>query len=395
MVTHLAEMLATTPNLKNFTDKSIHYLSDLIHPEQIVVWLEMHPHDGWRSFTSLGEKVGVFEGWNVEPEDISFYQKEFWQDVVYHDRKKIELVHYFYCPIYFQGKIRGCMAVGRKKDKEKFSAAELSLIRVVADYIAVGLIHHILLKENQDKVRITQELEIGSRIQKSLLPSQYPVLKRAKIFGANRTAYEIGGDFFDVITLPENQGTLLVIADVMGKGVQSALLATILRTMLRSKISLATDPGKLMQEVNRLIYSDLHTAESFITCQLIYMPSEEDYFYLTSAGHCPVLKINTSGEVIEINTDGVPLGLFEEETYQSLKVHANPTESFVLITDGLYEISNQSGDLLGMDNLKAELVKLWSSDPSQFCHRIFDFVQNYSEELQDDSTMLVLQLNGD
>jgi sigma-B regulation protein RsbU (phosphoserine phosphatase) len=381
--------------LKNFTDKSINYLSDLIHPEQAVVWLEMHPHDGWRSFTSHGEKVGVFEGWNIEPDDLIFYQKEFWQDVVYHHQKKIELVHYFYCPIYFQGRIRGCMAVGRKKDKGKFSAAELSLIRVVADYIAVGLIHHLLLKEHQDKVRITQELEIGSRIQKSLLPSQYPTLKRAKIFGANRTAYEIGGDFFDVIALPESQGTLLVIADVMGKGVQSALLATILRTMLRSKVSLARDPSKLMQEVNRLIYSDLYTAESFVTCQLIYMPPEEDIFYLASAGHCPMLKINAIGEVSEINTDGVPLGLFENEVYQSIKIHANPSESFVLITDGLYEISNRSGDMLGINQLKEKLLHLWSSDPSQFCRRIFDFVQNYSDELQDDSTMLVVQLNGD
>src|SRR5437016_5163851 len=111
------------------------------------------------------------------------------------------------------------------------------------------------------------ELEIARKIQESLLPKSFPTLPGFSLSGYCRTARHVGGDFYDVIALP-GKSALLVMADVMGKGVPAALFAAILRTLIRTGAELAVRPLDLLARLNRQMYEELSGVDMFITVQV-------------------------------------------------------------------------------------------------------------------------------
>ena len=132
----------------------------------------------------------------------------------------------FACPIFFRSTPLGCLVVTRSVHLGYFSAGELGLIRVIADFLGIVRTTNLLQEQRQAQQRALRELEIASAIQQSLLPRMFPDDANYRICGVCQSAQEVGGDYFDALSLPRD-GILLVIADVMGKGVPAALLATV------------------------------------------------------------------------------------------------------------------------------------------------------------------------
>ena len=125
-------------------------------------------------------------------------------------------------------------------------------------------------KHRKEIERSKAQLEIASEIQQSLLPSNFPQSPHCRITGRCVAAQEIGGDYIDTIEI-KGQGLLLIIADVMGKGVPAALLATIFRTAIRSRLNLAETPGWLLSQINEQFHSELGHLNMFITAQAAYL----------------------------------------------------------------------------------------------------------------------------
>jgi serine phosphatase RsbU (regulator of sigma subunit)/anti-sigma regulatory factor (Ser/Thr protein kinase) len=297
------------------------------------------------------------------------------------------------CPIFFRSKTLGCLVVTQRPKVPYFSAGELGLIRVVADFLGIVRTTNTLQEQRQAQQRAARELEIAAAIQQSLLPQTFPDDASYRIFGVCQSAQEVGGDYFDALNLG-TQGVLLVIADVMGKGVPAALLATILRTAIHARLDLATDPARLLTKVNHQIASDLAQIDMFITAQVAYLSRADNTLLVTNAGHCPLLHCQTSrNRLLQIKGGGIPLGVLDGFEYEQQRFTVEPGDRFVFLTDGLYEVENMPNQMLGIDALARHISTLAALAPMDFCAQTLDFVRKFSgaKAASDDRTLLTLE----
>jgi serine phosphatase RsbU (regulator of sigma subunit) len=213
-----------------------------------------------------------------------------------------------------------------------------------------------------------------------------------RFFGLSQASREVGGDYFDVIPI-EGKGVLLAIADVMGKGMPAALLATILRTTIRARPDLATTPDLLLTEVNRQMQADLTRLDMFITAQVIFVADDCRQLVFASAAHCPILKYSPQHGLVEQILDGsVPLGVLPGTVYSPFCVEVLPGQRFVFLTDGIFEAEGRDGKMLGMEEVARQVQALSAQSPASFCVSLLLFVRNYSRPgwPSDDRTVLVM-----
>ena len=298
----------------------------------------------------------------------------------------------FACPIFFRSKPLGCLIVTRSVHLGYFSAGELGLIRVVADFLGIVRTTNILQEQREAQQRALRELEIASDIQQSLLPRTFPDNAGYRICGVCQSAQEVGGDYFDALALP-NDGIFLVIADVMGKGVPAALLATVLRTAIHARLDLATTPDLLLTEVNRQIAQDLAQIDMFITAQVAYLSCKENTLRLVNAGHCPLIHCRAAtGEAVQLHGNGIPLGVLAGFDYRADRYTIEPGDRLVFLTDGLYEVENEAAQPLGIQALVDRINHERTLPPAEFCSRILGYVREYSGRASaaDDHTLLTV-----
>jgi serine phosphatase RsbU (regulator of sigma subunit)/anti-sigma regulatory factor (Ser/Thr protein kinase) len=299
----------------------------------------------------------------------------------------------FVCPLTFQGKVLGLLTVVRLKKIPFFSAGQISLMRTIAEYLGIARTTMLLQQQREAEQRAIRELEIAAEIQQALVPKSFPRNPRVRVFGVSQAAFKVGGDYLDAMPIGEGD-VLVAIADVMGKGMPAALLATILRTSLRARIDLADDPGMLLTEINRQISPDLARLDSFITAQIAYVSHESNELLFANAGHCPLLKFPAGSRPGEqLRGGGVPLGVMDGEQYGTSRVPIGPGDRFVFLTDGIYEAESPAGEPVGWDRFIAEIPNLWIGTPNAFCGRVLDYVRNFTggAEASDDRTLLTLE----
>ena len=297
------------------------------------------------------------------------------------------------CPVLFQGAVVGVIAIIRRMSEPHFSAAQIHLVRAVADFLGIARTTAHLQKQRQEQQRALKEMEIAAEIQQLLLPRSFPNNAKSRVFGISQAATEVGGDYFDVLPIGR-RGVLLAIADVMGKGMPAALLATVLRTTIRARLDLADDPGRLLTEINDQLSADLAKLEMFITAQIAFFCYEKNQLIYANAGHCPILLFRRGNPVAEPKTaGGIPLGVLADATYESTVESVAPGDRAVLLTDGLYEAHAPGGEILGLERVAVEIPRLWTGSPSAFCRTLLDFVRVYSGDAPaaDDRTLLTLE----
>ncbi len=256
-------------------------------------------------------------------------------------------------PLLFGDKLLGTLAIGRRERDEPFSGLQAEMIRAFGEFMAVQLMN-VRHREEQVHARlVAHELEIAHRIQRALLPRSLPQLGGFRLAGNWESARQVGGDFYDAFTL-DDHSLLLVVADVMGKGVPAAIFATITRSLLRAMAVRSHHPAKLLKRLNELLYSELSSVGMFITAQLVFIDLERRQLVSASAGHCPVLMLDGAG-VKTLGVTGTPLGILPNATYREETATLTHPGGLLLYTDGLTEALNPDGEMFGQDRLSAWL----------------------------------------
>jgi serine phosphatase RsbU (regulator of sigma subunit)/anti-sigma regulatory factor (Ser/Thr protein kinase) len=255
------------------------------------------------------------------------------------------LVH----PIFMGEELIGTIAVGKDYPVTPFTAVHANVVHTFSDFLAIEMVNARLQEEKVQAKLVSRELEIARNIQRSLLPKALPSVEGFRLAGFCQSARRVGGDFYDVIKL-EDGSLLLVIADVMGKGIPAAMFASILRSLVRAVPELSQKPEVLLERINRLLFEELSGVDMFITAQLAHVDMGGGKLVLASAGHCPLL-LGRGKEVRAISPEGLPLGIMAETAFS---VHAEPLDAatcLLLYTDGLTEARNPEGEFFGQERL--------------------------------------------
>jgi serine phosphatase RsbU (regulator of sigma subunit)/anti-sigma regulatory factor (Ser/Thr protein kinase) len=251
----------------------------------------------------------------------------------------------------------GTAALGRRAADRPFTAAQVNLLHAFIDFFAIQIVNARLLDE-RTAARVTRrELDIAAEMQRSLLPAQLPACPPFTLSAACQSALEIGGDFYDAI--PGGDGAvLLVIADVMGKGVPAALFAAVLRNTIRSMPQLFARPAELLGAVNRTLFPDLSRVDMFATAKLAYLDPRRGEILSASAGHCRLMLWPDDGAAANTpGRTGYPLGVDANTVYSQTLTVLPPGAAALLFTDGVSESRNAAGEMLGEKKLRQWLAE--------------------------------------
>ncbi|HET9243409.1 MAG TPA: SpoIIE family protein phosphatase [Gaiella sp.] len=193
--------------------------------------------------------------------------------------------------------------------------------------------------------RYEGERVVAETLQRSVLPETVPAMEGARVaalYLPGSTAVDVGGDWFDTLTLPD--GRLgFVVGDVVGKGVRAASTMAQLRNGMRALSLDASSPAETMTKLNLLLenYIDVPFAT------LVYVALDPDTLAatITSAGHPPPLVVEPSGRTMFLEgAGGLPLGVDVTADYEEQEATLEPGSILVLYTDGLVERRGRSID---------------------------------------------------
>ena len=163
---------------------------------------------------------------------------------------------------------QGVIVLGRRPAAPAFGDTDRRLLAAVASQTAIALERSVLQREILGRRRLDDELAIGRRIQRSLMPRRFPSTPGWEIAAAYEAAREIGGDLYDVFRLREETGRLAFsVADVTGKGIPAAILMADVRGLIHAGADHTADPAETLSRVNRILVDERRTS-LFVTVAL-------------------------------------------------------------------------------------------------------------------------------
>ena len=229
---------------------------------------------------------------------------------------------------------------------------------------------HLALRRLQKRLqdankKMERELALAGEVQASFLPRELPDIPGWQISVTLKPARETSGDFYDVNLLPNGRLGILV-ADVVDKGVGAALFMALSWTLIRTYAAeCPAQPELVLSAVNRRILEDTDANQFVAVFYGILDPATGTSVYC-NAGHCPPYLISAQNDedVQKLVRTGVPLGIFEDETWEQGVVQLVPGDVLVLYTDGITEAQNEQEAFFGEDRL-LESVRANLGRPAQ------------------------------
>ena len=251
------------------------------------------------------------------------------------------------------------------------------------------------LKERDSMKR---SLELAMEVQQNLLPKENPRIKGLDIAGKSIYCDETGGDYYDFIKLAGRQDAnmAIVVGDVSGHGVPSALLMATARAFIRQRSDLPGDPSQVISDVNRQIAADVEDSGQFMT--LFYMTVNQDSRCLewVRAGHDPGIFYDSEKGLFEnLAGPGMALGIDGEYNYVvNRKEGLREGQIIVLGTDGIWEAQNPEGEMFGKESIYEIVRENADAAASKLLDAIIDALDKFrnSISLQDDVTLIVIKI---
>jgi sigma-B regulation protein RsbU (phosphoserine phosphatase) len=257
---------------------------------------------------------------------------------------------------------------------------------------------HILLREARAQLAsqllaLNTELEMARQIQLSILPHSIPRLADLDIAAHYLPMTSVAGDFYDFIQIDDKHIGIL-IADVSGHGLPSALIASMLQVALTGQTAHAPEPGKVLVGLNRAFCGKF--THNFVTAAYVYVDLENNLMRYAGAGHPPMLQWrNSTGKATKVLENGLVLGIIEEANYEALEFLLEPGDRYVLCTDGILEAANSAQEQFGADRLMSFMKSHKQLEAEPFSQTLLDDLAGWSNQAvdqgqQDDITLLVI-----
>ncbi|OLD19204.1 MAG: hypothetical protein AUJ01_06310 [Acidobacteria bacterium 13_1_40CM_3_65_5] len=258
-------------------------------------------------------------------------------------------------------------------------------------FFAFALMNLLVLLEVADRLSLKNDLEIARDIQQAMLPSGLYTAAGLETVGISRPANTVGGDFYDILPLPDGR-VVVAVGDVAGKGSPAALLMALLLAMLRTLVDEGLEPADLVTRLNVQV-SRHAPGTRFITLLYAIFDPKTGVLTYVNAGHMPPLLLRNDGTCTRLTEGGIALGMFDHSTYTTGQVTIECDELVAIYSDGITEAENPSGRPFDEAGLESALVAHRHDGLSSIGAAVVRAVEQYTADtrLADDLTILLLR----
>jgi serine phosphatase RsbU (regulator of sigma subunit) len=239
--------------------------------------------------------------------------------------------------------------------------------------------------------RVKQDLACARDIQRSLLPQSFPDISGYSIAGRSQTCYEVGGDYLDIIPLTSGE-LMIVVADVAGKGLASALVGSSFRSALRAIANSGMSLVDVATHMNLLHYKEgEESRRRYVTAMFLRLDPNTHTLEVVNAGHNPGFLLNGKDLPEMIEASGTPVGMLPFSTYSAEKYVLSDKAKLLIYTDGMTEVF-QGNEEFGQDRLLEAFRTSRSVDAPSTLNSIWQTLDAFSnqESQTDDMTALVI-----
>src|SRR5437764_5739686 len=283
------------------------------------------------------------------------------ESIVAHDLRTVICMPLFRTNIVTQGQqsdsaegrgINGVLYLDSRLASRGLSSLSRDILNTVATE-AAALIETEQLAQSEQNARLYQkELAIAATIRQRLMTVIIPEVHYAKLRARSLPCQEIGGDFYDAVLADGN--LYLVLADICGKGVSAAILASILQGMIYSQLVAHVPLAEIDSAVNRFLCVK-KLGEKYATCNVVKITPIGNCEFL-NCGHVPAVRV-ADGRVLRPTEGNLPLGLIPTAEFETYSFKLKPGDRIVLVSDGVNEAQNREGEFFGDERLEAVVLR--------------------------------------
>jgi sigma-B regulation protein RsbU (phosphoserine phosphatase) len=259
---------------------------------------------------------------------------------------------------------------------------------LVGGFLAMNL---LVMLEVADRLTLKRDLEIARDIQRAMLPQEMVTGGGLEAYGFTRPANTVGGDFYDVLQMPDGR-LVIALGDVSGKGSPAALLMALTLAILRTLVDEGLGPAALAQRLN--VQVARHAPGSrFVTMFLAVFDPITGALHYVNAGQNPPILRRVNGALQRLTSGGVALGMFDLSAYTAGDTWLAPGDVLVLYSDGITEAENKQGVFFDESGLEDVINRHWWEDAATLGKAIVTSVEGHATDtrLADDLTVLAIR----
>jgi serine phosphatase RsbU (regulator of sigma subunit)/uncharacterized protein YigA (DUF484 family) len=299
-------------------------------------------------------------------------------------------------PLSVKGDVLGVMLIEEEEPVSGFPSLHIrerriEIVKGITQQAAIAIKNELLQHEVVKSKQMERELQLAREIQATFLPDKLLELPGWDIDARWQPAREVGGDFYDILMLDEDQ-VGFVIADVADKGMPAALFMILIRTLIRAAAKEKMSPSAVLKQVNELMIPDSKHGMFVTVFYAVFSVSSGKLVY-ANAGHNPPLvkRVNQNG-FTELTRTGIALGIFDEIDVYDRELLLNPGDWILFYTDGVTEAFSAKEEMFGKQRLFDLLEKDRFISSSNLLDRIVGSVNEFIQgvDLSDDVTLAAI-----
>lgn len=278
------------------------------------------------------------------------------------------------------------------RDGAPLSLYEQDFLENLALQAAVAIENARYHERTLDLERVERDLASARDIQRSLLPQSMPAVHGYNIAGRSQTCYEVGGDYLDILPLPSGE-LLIVVADVAGKGLASALVGSSFRSGFRAIANSDMSLVEIATRMNTLHYDEGEASRRrYVTAMFLRLDTQAHTLEAVNAGHNPGFLLQGNKQPILIQASSTPVGMLPFSSYVAEKYVLEEKAKLLLYTDGLTEVFHENEEF-GQERLLHAFRSCHNTDANAILDSLWQEIDAFSTEVSqsDDMTALVLQ----
>lgn len=255
--------------------------------------------------------------------------------------------------------------------------------------IAIGLGYscfvYVFVSEGRRYFRVHAEMELAAEIHHILVPPIDTKIGEFEFYGRSIPSGEVGGDLIDVF--PNNCGWIAYVADVSGHGVAPGVVMAMVKSAARMQISSSEKSSELLGRLNSVLLP-IKKPDMFAT--FAYLAWDGERLEYSLAGHPAILHYrDATNEISEVSCLNMPLGMFDQQNFDTASVRCAPNDLFLILTDGLLEVTNPKGEEFTLAGIKPVILTHAAEPLTAIFQSIVDAVHRHGHATDDQSMLLM------
>ncbi len=294
-------------------------------------------------------------------------------------------------PLMLKGRMTGIINVFNKHDDNGFTSNDQRLLSIIAAQSAQIIENARLHLEEQALQHIQEEMRVAKNIQENLLPKETPVSKTYQFSGRSVPAKEVGGDYYDFISLKDGR-IAFCLGDIAGKGIPASLLMANLQASLRGQAFVGSECKDSVSFANNILY---HNTDPTRYATLFYAILDKDNHRLTycNAGHNSPYVFSPDKEQKRLSEGGIVVGMMPDYIFEEESIEFGPENVLVLYSDGVTEAMNFSDEEYGEERLENAVRNNLHLSADDMIKEIYKDVESFTKGApqSDDITMVIIK----